>query len=105
MNSYRETKEIQQDDSDEEYEDQEQEEVEECDQNTHYQVMVYRYEKLIPCKVPRQPSPLIKYLIFSNVASFIYYCRLWNGDLIDMPEDDAFNMCQALLTQLLSKDS
>jgi hypothetical protein len=84
MNSYKTTSDVK-DDGDQEFEDEEVEEVEDCDEKIHYQVMLYRYDKLIPGKVPRQPSPLLKYLIFSNVASFIYYCRLWNGDLFEMP--------------------
>jgi hypothetical protein len=57
-------------------------------------VLKYRYESIIPRninqllnKVPstntiiKKPSPLVKYLIFSNIASYIYYNRLWNGEL------------------------
>lgn len=86
-------------------------------------VLKYRYDKVIPKDVMkllnrkqnslealREPSNLIMYLIFSNLASFIYYLRIWNGNLVidngdGIPLEQALIVCEALLTQLLSKDS
>ena len=64
-------------------------------------------------KIPRklskkQPSPLLKYLLFSNICSFMHYSKLWNGALHvettqdgvleGMPFNDAVNICEALTT-------
>ncbi len=62
---------------------------------------------------PKKPSNLLMYLLFSNMASFIYYLRLWNGQMIvqkysnhdGIPLDLAIPICEALITQLLSKES
>lgn len=57
----------------------------------------------------RNPSSLVQYLIFSNIASFVYYYRLWNNkltlDLDGIPLSESQNISNALLTQLLSTDS
>ena len=59
-------------------------------------------------KIDKQPSPLVKYLLFSNVCSLLYYLRQWNGNLLvgeHMPLDQGLNVAEALVTQLLSKNS
>ena len=94
----------------------------------HYEILRYRYETVIPKSIlalmnkkkvgssakVRQPSPLVQYLIFSNMASFLYYYRLWNGELVvqksenperGLPMAEAKAVCTALCTQLLSTES
>jgi len=92
--------------------------LEQC--RSYREASLYRYHYVVPAdvsvllnkgkKAKSPPSPLITYLIFSNIASFLHYCRLWNGALyVDeqdaMPSAEAQQVCKALLTQLLSKDS
>ena len=68
----------------------------------HYQVLRHRYVNFVPADIGsilnrkanqegikvgksiarREPSPLVQYLIFSNIASFMFYYRLWNGRLL-----------------------
>ena len=90
----------------------------------HYQIIRYRYQSVIPSDIikllnrtnntikVREPSALVTYLIFSNMASFLFYYRLWNGEMLisddedkGMPVIEAKNVCKALLTQLLSRES
>lgn len=75
----------------------------------HKSIVKYRFHHLIPKVLPiKNPSPLIDYLLFSNIASFLYYTRVWNGDLL-VPQSLGFSEAEsvslALVTQLLSKDS
>lgn len=87
----------------------------------------HRYQTIVPADVRkllnrktvsaelRQPSSLVQYLIFSNIATFVYYYRLWDcsltiendlsSSLQGMPAEEASNVCSALLTQLLSTES
>ena len=102
------------------------EEFEQSNAVLHYQVLRQRYSSSIPSDIfamlnqkkengievgkslaRREPSPLVQYLIFSNIASFMFYYRLWNGRLTveNLTLDEAKSVCLALLTQLLSKDS
>ena len=98
------------------------------DIKTHYEILRYRYETVIPKSIfallnkkkvrpaakVREPSPLVQYLIFSNMASFLYYYRLWNGEMVvqtsenpdcGLPLAEAKAVCTALCTQLLSTES
>ena len=59
-------------------------------------------------QLTKEPSPLMKYLLFSNVCSLLFYLRRWNGRLIlddQLPKEAALNIAEALVTQLLSKNS
>ena len=52
-------------------------------------------------KIEKQPSPLVKYLLFSNLCSLLYYLRQWNGNLIvgeHMPLDQGLSVSEALVT-------
>jgi len=88
----------------------------------HYRELRNRYQTMVPGDVlkllnrhskpgapVREPSSLLPYLVFSNLASFLHYYRLWNGNLVvgdgAMPLEEAKHTCLALLTQLLSTDS
>ena len=73
--------------------------------------MFYRFENYIPNSLPikGEASNLVNYLIFSNCASFIWFSRLYNGQLIVDEDEINFNemkqVCIALVKQLLNKDS
>ena len=72
-------------------------------------IITYRYQKHVSANVQtllnkkgsvlsvKKPSPLIKYLIFSNLASFVYYSRLWNGELY-VENDDGGIPCEEAIS-------
>jgi hypothetical protein len=71
-------------------------------------IITYRYQQHVSANVQtllnkkgsavvkRNPSPLIKYLIFSNLASFVYYSRLWNGELYVENDDGGIPQEEAI---------
>ena len=50
----------------------------------------------------RQPAETLPYLMASNLASFLFYSRYYNGNLLDV---DPLKITAALTEQLLSKES
>ena len=44
----------------------------------------------------------LPFLMASNLATFLFYCRYYNGNLLDV---DPLRVTSALIEQLLSKDS
>ena len=50
----------------------------------------------------KAPAPTIPYLMASNLASFLFYSRYYNGNLLDI---DPLKITAALTEQLLSPDS
>ena len=53
-------------------------------------------------KVPSKLAPTLPYLIVSNLCSFLFYSRLYNGNLL---ETEPEVLCRLLLQQLMSEDS
>ena len=56
-------------------------------------------ESLIKKSIPSKSLP---YLIASNLATFIFYSRYYNGQLLDI---DPLKLSAVLITQLLSIES
>ena len=49
-----------------------------------------------------QPAPTLPYIIASNLASFLFYSRYFNGNLLDA---EPLKITASLIDQLLSTDS
>lgn len=45
------------------------------------EIVRYRLNKIPKRLSKKEPSPLLKYLLFSNMCSFMHYSQLWNGSL------------------------
>jgi len=50
----------------------------------------------------KAPAPTLPFLVASNLASFLFYSRYYNGNLLDV---DPLRISAALIEQLLSIDS
>jgi len=59
-----------------------------------------KLDKLV--KVPEKISQYLPFIITSNLCSFLFYSRFYNGSLLDSEPEQ---LCQALLKQLLAKES
>ena len=50
----------------------------------------------------KAPAPTLPFLMVSNLASFLFYSRYYNGNLLDI---DPLKLAHHLTQQLLSTDS